>query len=68
MNEYVLKYLEALDDFQINKLKADGCKYNCLVQCPPDGERRCSSCGWNPRIRECRIGKIRKELAKENVY
>ena len=65
MNDYVLNQLDA---YQIAELELDGCKYNRWVRCPPDGERHCASCGWNPRIHNYRMEKIRKELEEENVH
>lgn len=34
--------------------RPDNCVYNNMIECQP-GCRNCSSCGWNPAVKEKRV-------------
>lgn len=42
----------------------DNCKYNKMVECTTVS-RVCSSCGWNPAIKEERIRRIRAQMSQD---
>ena len=44
---------------EMNLLKGT-CKYTAMVNC---GVENCSTCGWNPVVRQARLKKIKRERA-----
>lgn len=37
--------------------------FNTMLDCPPGEAHNCKKCGWNPKVAEKRLEKLRKEAA-----
>ena len=36
------------------------CPFNAMLDCPPGEAHNCKKCGWNPRVAQERLEKLRK--------
>ena len=41
------------------------CPFNAMLDCPPGEAHNCKKCGWNPKVAEERLEKMRMEAARE---
>ena len=41
------------------------CPFNAALDCPPGEAHNCKKCGWNPKVAQARLEKMRMEAARE---
>lgn len=48
------------------KMKPD-CPFNAMLDCPPGEAHNCKKCGWNPKVAEERLERVKQIFLGEGA-
>jgi len=55
------------DELQLKRLAEGSCRFNDGIRCEDAWRKKCSGCGWNPRVQFQRARKRREDNGKDPV-